>query len=151
MMCYLAASAPAVLGFEGLGLFLSEDSAPYYSSVSLYLNMLENVVGSAPTYTLLSFSRHAFDELEQYTLSHVMPRLQTSITFPKTFCVQPRLSQGRLRGRDVAISRVGRQESLACTLPSDTRWEEYDRNGEIIGLDEQTEQTLFKSGEKKNV
>jgi hypothetical protein len=31
MMCYLAASAPAVLGFEGLSLFLSEDSAPYYS------------------------------------------------------------------------------------------------------------------------
>ena len=45
MMCYLAASAPAVLGFEGLGLFLFEDSAPYYSSVSLYLNRLENVVG----------------------------------------------------------------------------------------------------------
>ena len=52
MMCYLAASAPAVLGFEGLGLFLSEDSAPYYSSVSLYLDRLENVVGSAPTYTM---------------------------------------------------------------------------------------------------
>jgi len=54
MMCYLAAAiAPAVLGFEGLGLFLSEDSAPYYSSVSLYLNRIVNVVGSAPTYTLL--------------------------------------------------------------------------------------------------
>jgi hypothetical protein len=41
------------------------------------------------------------------------------------------------------------KESLACTLPSDTRWEEYDRNGEIIGLDEQTEQTLFKSRREK--
>jgi hypothetical protein len=41
------------------------------------------------------------------------------------------------------------KESLACTLPSDTRWEEYDRNGDIIGLDEQSEQTLFKPGKKK--
>ena len=53
MMCYLAASAPAVLGFEGLGLFLSEDSAPYPSSFLLYLDRLDNVVGSAPTYTML--------------------------------------------------------------------------------------------------
>ena len=40
-------------------------------------------------------------------------------------------------------------ESLVCTLPSDSRWEEYDHNGEIIGLDEQTEQALLKSEEKK--
>jgi hypothetical protein len=53
MMCYLATSAPAVLGFEGLGPFLSEDSAPYSRSILLYLDRLENVVGSAPTYTML--------------------------------------------------------------------------------------------------
>jgi hypothetical protein len=75
-MCYLAASAPAVLGFEGLGLFLSKDSAPYYCSVLLYLIRLENVEGSAPTYTLLvSAGMHLakcmpvyrFDELKRYT------------------------------------------------------------------------------------
>ncbi len=75
MMCYLAASAPAVLGFKGLGLFLSEDPEPYYSSISLYLNRLENVVGSAPYVHIVSLSRHAIDELERYTLSHVIPRL----------------------------------------------------------------------------
>ncbi len=77
MMCYLAASAPAVLGFERLGLFLLEDSAPYSSSFLLYLDRLENVanvVGSAPTYTML-VSAGMYLTSSSGTLPHVMPRL----------------------------------------------------------------------------
>jgi hypothetical protein len=43
------------------------------------------------------------------------------------------------------------KESLVCTSPSDTRWDECECYGEIIGLEEQTEQTVLKPEEEKTL